>query len=72
MAATRGLITLTRDVANNRALENLPFKHDWVFIQDADEVFPPQPVTEETRKKLRPEISAYDSPWAIGGIMRRD
>ena len=26
----------------NWALENLPFKHDWVFILDADEVLPPE------------------------------
>src|SRR3954466_14522977 len=25
----------------NWALENLPFKHEWVFILDADEVLPP-------------------------------
>ena len=25
----------------NWALENLPFRHDWVFILDADEVLPP-------------------------------
>ena len=26
----------------NWSLENLPFKHDWVFILDADEVLPPE------------------------------
>jgi glycosyltransferase involved in cell wall biosynthesis len=26
----------------NWALENLPFKHEWVFILDADEVLPPE------------------------------
>lgn len=26
----------------NWALENLPFKHEWVFILDADEVMPPE------------------------------
>jgi glycosyltransferase involved in cell wall biosynthesis len=26
----------------NWALENLPFRHDWVFILDADEVLPPE------------------------------
>ena len=30
----------------NWALENLPFKHDWVFILDADEVLPPGAETE--------------------------
>ncbi len=26
----------------NWALENIPFKHDWVFLLDADEVLPPE------------------------------
>jgi glycosyltransferase involved in cell wall biosynthesis len=30
----------------NWALENLPFKHDWVFILDADEVLPPEAEAE--------------------------
>ena len=30
----------------NWALENLPFKHDWVFILDADEVMPPDSESE--------------------------
>jgi glycosyltransferase involved in cell wall biosynthesis len=30
----------------NWALENLPFKHEWVFILDADEVMPPSAETE--------------------------
>jgi glycosyltransferase involved in cell wall biosynthesis len=30
----------------NWALENLPFKHDWVFILDADEVMPPETAAE--------------------------
>jgi glycosyltransferase involved in cell wall biosynthesis len=30
----------------NWALENLPFKHDWVFILDADEVMPPSTEAE--------------------------
>ena len=30
----------------NWALENLPFKHDWVFILDADEVLPPEAEVE--------------------------
>ena len=32
----------------NWALENLPFKHEWVFILDADEVLPPE-AEEEIR-----------------------
>jgi glycosyltransferase involved in cell wall biosynthesis len=30
----------------NWALENLPFKHEWVFILDADEVMPPEAEAE--------------------------
>jgi glycosyltransferase involved in cell wall biosynthesis len=30
----------------NWALDNLPFKHDWVFILDADEVMPPEAESE--------------------------
>jgi glycosyltransferase involved in cell wall biosynthesis len=30
----------------NWALENLPFKHEWVFILDADEVLPPEAEAE--------------------------
>lgn len=30
----------------NWALENLPFKHEWIFILDADEVLPPDAETE--------------------------
>jgi glycosyltransferase involved in cell wall biosynthesis len=30
----------------NWALEKLPFKHDWVFILDADEVLPPEAAAE--------------------------
>lgn len=30
----------------NWALENLPFKHEWVFILDADEVMPPESAGE--------------------------
>ena len=30
----------------NWALENLPFKHEWVFILDADEVLPPEAQAE--------------------------
>ena len=33
----------------NWALENLPFKHEWVFILDADEVLPPEARTEFER-----------------------
>lgn len=30
----------------NWALENVPFKHEWVFILDADEVLPPEAANE--------------------------
>lgn len=30
----------------NWALENIPFRHEWVFILDADEVLPPETETE--------------------------
>ncbi len=30
----------------NWALENLPFRHDWIFILDADETLPPMAETE--------------------------
>ncbi len=30
----------------NWALENLPFRHEWVFILDADEVMPPESAAE--------------------------
>jgi glycosyltransferase involved in cell wall biosynthesis len=33
----------------NWALENLPFKHEWVFILDADEVMPPEAEVEFQR-----------------------
>src|SRR4051794_23242858 len=33
----------------NWALENLPFKHEWVFILDADEVLPPEAEVELAR-----------------------
>ncbi len=33
----------------NWALENLPFKHEWVFILDADEVLPPETAAEVDR-----------------------
>src|SRR5437762_7557108 len=30
----------------NWALENLPFKHEWIFILDADETLPPEAEAE--------------------------
>ncbi len=39
----------------NWALENLPFKHAWVFILDADEVLPPSAEEEFRRIVTAPE-----------------
>ena len=39
----------------NWALENLPFKHEWVFILDADEVLPP-----EAEEEFRAIVTAPD------------
>jgi glycosyltransferase involved in cell wall biosynthesis len=43
----------------NWALENLPFKHEWVFILDADEVLPPEAADEIAK--------AIVDPGAIAG-----
>jgi glycosyltransferase involved in cell wall biosynthesis len=50
----------------NWALENLPFKHDWVFILDADEVLPP-----ETQREFADIVSGPDSSMAGYWINRR-
>ncbi len=50
----------------NWALENLPFKHEWVFILDADEVLPPS-AAEEFRRIVIPP----DHPLAGYWINRR-
>jgi glycosyltransferase involved in cell wall biosynthesis len=44
----------------NWALENLPFRNDWVFILDADEVLPPE-AEEEFRKAIADagELAGY-------------
>jgi glycosyltransferase involved in cell wall biosynthesis len=39
----------------NWALENLPFKHDWVFILDADEVLPPE-ARDEIEKAIADSV----------------
>jgi glycosyltransferase involved in cell wall biosynthesis len=41
----------------NWALDNLPFKHEWVFILDADEVLPP-----EAEDEIRAIVSASSGP----------
>jgi len=46
----------------NWALENLPFKHEWVFILDADEVMPPA-ATEEFRRIVRAGAGEADGYW---------
>ena len=50
----------------NWALENLPFKHEWVFILDADEVLPPSAAGE-----FRRIVTAPDHPLAGYWINRR-
>lgn len=50
----------------NWALENLPFKHEWVFILDADEVLPP-----ETADEVRAIVEGKDSKVSGYWINRR-
>lgn len=49
----------------NWALENLPFKHEWVFILDADEVLPPEAEQEFA------SIVADPSATAVGYWINR-
>jgi len=49
----------------NWALQNLPFKHEWVFILDADEVLPP-----EAESEFR-EIVSRDSGDITGYLINR-
>jgi len=46
----------------NWALENLPFKYDWVFILDADEVLPPE-AREEFRRIVTASDGEADGYW---------
>jgi glycosyltransferase involved in cell wall biosynthesis len=46
----------------NWALENLPFKHEWVFILDADEVMPPE-AEEEFRRIVSDPKHPMDGYW---------
>jgi len=46
----------------NWALENLPFKHEWVFILDADEVLPAE-AEEEFRRAVSSGAGAVDGYW---------
>ncbi len=46
----------------NWALENLPFKNEWVFILDADEVLPPQ-AEAEFRAIVTNPASGADGYW---------
>jgi glycosyltransferase involved in cell wall biosynthesis len=51
----------------NWALENLPFKHEWVFILDADEVLPP-----ETEAEFRNIVTgAAGAPDMVGYWINR-
>lgn len=46
----------------NWALENLPFKHEWVFIFDADEVLPPE-AEAEFRAIVTDAQHPHDGYW---------
>ncbi len=46
----------------NWALEHLPFRHQWVFILDADEVLPPG-TEEEFRAAVTPSDDAVTGYW---------
>ncbi len=46
----------------NWALENVPFRHGWVFILDADEVLPPEAEDEVTAIVSSPS-AAYAGYW---------
>ena len=50
----------------NWALENLPFKHEWIFILDADEVLPP-----ETEAEVRAIVEDANHPVTGYWINRR-
>jgi len=50
----------------NWALENVPFRNEWVFILDADEVLPP-----ETEAEFRAIVSDAEHPVAGYWINRR-
>ncbi len=43
----------------NWALENLPFKHEWVLILDADEVLPPEARDEIAKAIVDPTMAGY-------------
>jgi glycosyltransferase involved in cell wall biosynthesis len=46
----------------NWALENLPFKYEWVFILDADEVMPPE-AEAEIRGVIADTDAAFNGYW---------
>ena len=46
----------------NWALENVPFRHEWVFILDADEVLPPE-AEEEFRQIVTQTENAQAGYW---------
>ncbi|HWN95581.1 MAG TPA: glycosyltransferase family 2 protein, partial [Methylomirabilota bacterium] len=54
----------------NWALENLPFKHDWVFILDADEVLPPE-TEEEIRAIVSDDSCSADLQSAVSPTCSR-
>lgn len=46
----------------NWALENVPFKHEWVFILDADETLPAE-AEQEFRRIVTTRDGAFDGYW---------
>ena len=52
----------------NWALENLPFRHEWVFILDADEVLPPEAEAELRAIAADPQ-NAADGYWINRRLM---
>ena len=55
----------------NWALESLPFKHDWVFILDADEVLPPE-AEEEFRAIVEDPAHPHAGYWINRRFMFMD
>jgi glycosyltransferase involved in cell wall biosynthesis len=55
----------------NWALENLPFKHEWVFILDADEVMPPE-AEAEFRELVTGKAESRKQKAESGEMARED
>jgi glycosyltransferase involved in cell wall biosynthesis len=52
----------------NWALEHVPFRHEWVFILDADEVLPPE-AEQEIRAIVTSDRHAYVGYWINRRLM---